>query len=63
MDIYEGDFIFSKIFQVTNLRAGTNFPTDDGGEMYCRLTLTEIDNNTLNFWQNVLLIMGIHGPQ
>jgi hypothetical protein len=50
MDIYEGDFISSKIFQVTNLRAGTNFRTDDGGEMYCRLTLTEIDNNTLNFW-------------
>ena len=49
MDIYEGDFISSKIFQVTNLRAGTNFPTDYGGEMYFRLTFTEIGNNTREF--------------
>jgi len=49
MDIYEGDFISPEKFQVTNLRAGTNFPTDDGGEMYFRLTFTEIDNDTREF--------------
>lgn len=49
MDIYEGDFIDDKTLQVTNLRAGTNFPTSDGGEMYFRLTFNEINNNTRNF--------------
>ena len=49
MDIYEGDFISPDKFQVTNLRAGTNFPTSDGGEMYFRLTFTEIDKNTREF--------------
>lgn len=49
MDIYEGDFISPDKFQVTNLRAGTNFPTEDGGEMYFRLTFTEIDNDTREF--------------
>lgn len=49
MDIYEGDFIATDKFQVTNLRAGTNFPTDDGGEMFFRLTFTEINNDTREF--------------
>lgn len=49
MDIYEGDFISDNQFQLTNLRAGTNFPSQDGGEMYFRLTFTEIDNNTREF--------------
>lgn len=49
MDIYEGDFENDKIFRVTNLRAGTNFPTSDGGELYFRLTFKEIDANTREF--------------
>ncbi len=49
MDIYEGDFVDDNNFQLTNLRAGTNFPTADGGEMYFRLTFTEIDQNTREF--------------
>lgn len=49
MDIYEGDFTDSKTLLVTNLRAGTNFPTSDGGEMYFRLTFSEIDETTREF--------------
>lgn len=46
MDIYEGDFIEDGVIQFTNFRSGTNFPTGDGGEMYFRLTLSEINNDT-----------------
>ena len=49
MDIYEGDFMNDNTLQVTNLRADTNFPTNDGGEMYFRLTFTELDENTREF--------------
>lgn len=49
MDIYEGDFIKDGVIQFTNFRAGTNFPTEDGGDMYFRLTFSEIDKNTREF--------------
>ena len=49
MDIYEGDFISGDVFQVTNLRAVTNFPTGDGGQMYFRLTFNEINHDTREF--------------
>ncbi|MCC3859741.1 DUF1579 family protein [Pseudemcibacter aquimaris] len=49
MDIYEGDFISENELQLTNLRAGTNFPSQNDGEMYFRLTFTEIDKNTREF--------------
>ena len=49
MDIYEGNFENDKLFRVTNLRAGTNFPTSDGGELYFRLTFKEIDHDTREF--------------
>lgn len=49
MDIYEGDFTENGIIQFTNFRAGTNFPTADGGDMYFRLTFSEIDRNAREF--------------
>ena len=36
MDIYEGDFNDEGVFVMDNVRAGTFFPTGDGGEMAFR---------------------------
>ncbi|MBT5187593.1 MAG: DUF1579 family protein [Kordiimonadaceae bacterium] len=49
MDIYEGDWVDDALFQLTNLRAGTNFPTQDGGSMYFRLSFTELSTDKREF--------------
>jgi len=48
MDIYEGN-LEGKKFVVTNLRAGTHFPSGDGGNIHFRLTFEEINNDNREF--------------
>ena len=48
MDIYEGK-LENNTLVVTNLRAGTHFPTKEGGKMHFRLTFEEADHNNREF--------------
>jgi hypothetical protein len=48
MDIYEGK-LENKTLQVTNLRAGTYFPSGENGKMHFRLSFTETTKNNREF--------------